>query len=249
MILRRPPHAAHSLMSEETPAPAGSPTAADGRRTQRSHRRPSPTARQPAWPPRCARGPGPGAPGPVVAQEMKPGGGTRAASFSSSSIRESRRGRVPSDHGVLSAKERWSASIMRRRPPPPGPAGPRSGTSVRAPAGQGLRSALPQAAKSRAKQSTRAPYAPRWRGGASPARRCACASPPADGRGLEESHRDDELMSNTCAPTSIKPRPARPVRNPPSAPTQPPHARPHREYPQAPVTGCAFADVGGKHPR
>ena len=60
MILRRPPHAAHSLMSEETPAPAGSPTAADGRRTQRSHRRPSPTARQPAWPPRCARGPGPG---------------------------------------------------------------------------------------------------------------------------------------------------------------------------------------------
>ena len=56
----------------KTPAPAGSPTAADGRRIECSLSRPPPTARQPARPARCGRGHGAPTPPPVITEEMEP---------------------------------------------------------------------------------------------------------------------------------------------------------------------------------
>ena len=108
-------------------------------------------------------GPGPGRQDPVVAQEMKPGRGNQSRQLLQQFHRRQQERAGPirprrfEREGKRVGIDGRGADAL-----PPGPAGPRSGTSVRAPAGQGLRSALPQAAKSRAKQSTRAPYAPRW---------------------------------------------------------------------------------------
>ncbi len=90
MILRRPPQAAHWLMSTENTRASGA-------------------AHPSRWPQGC--GPGPGAPGHRgKSRRWSRGGGTSAASFSSSSRGESWRWLVPSAQGVLSAKERCSAS-------------------------------------------------------------------------------------------------------------------------------------------
>ena len=69
----RPPKVAHALRSEETPAPAGSHTAADGRREERSKRGPPPSTPQPVWGHDAAVVTGPGGQDPVVAKEMKMG--------------------------------------------------------------------------------------------------------------------------------------------------------------------------------
>ena len=70
------------------------------------------------WPARCGRGPGPGAPGPrgSAGDETGAGGPEPPASPAVPSETAGEGGSHP-DHGVLSAKERWSASTRRRRPP------------------------------------------------------------------------------------------------------------------------------------
>ena len=72
-------------------------------------------------------GPGPGRQDTVVAQKMKPGPGEPEPPASPAvPSEESRRWRVPSGHGVLSAKQRMVGIENAQTPSRQGPAGPRS---------------------------------------------------------------------------------------------------------------------------
>ena len=161
MILRRPPQAAHSLRSEENTRPS---RVAQRSRWPQDAALAEPSAARRRLGNRLGRhdavaGTGPGRQDTMVAQEMKPGRGNQSRQLLQQVHRRQQERAGPIRPRRFEREGKMVGIDKAQTPPPPGP---RSGTSVRARAGQGLRSALPHAAKSRAKQSTRAPYAPRW---------------------------------------------------------------------------------------
>ena len=127
------------------PRQQGRPPQAMGAGTERSKRGPPPSTRQPAWagtmrPRSRARG----ARTPVVAQEMEPGRGDQSRQLLQQFHRREQEMAGPIRPRCF---ERESKAVAKRGgagAPRPGPAWPRSGTSVRVLAGQGPSQARPE---------------------------------------------------------------------------------------------------------